>query len=82
MNQNLLDIQNQLFDNIDNLEVILAQGGSIPEAHINDGDHLLVDVTRKAEGYSAGIQDRDGAALALDKITARFPFIEVAPLLL
>ena len=49
MNKNLLDIQNQLFENIDDLEIIMAQGGPISEAHIEDGDHLLVDVNRKAE---------------------------------
>ena len=41
--------------------------------------HIVVDMLGmilKAEVHSAGIQDRDGAALALDKITARFPFIE------
>lgn len=41
--------------------------------------HIVVDILGmilKAEVHSAGIQDRDGAALALDKITARFPFIE------
>ncbi len=43
------DLEEQLFKNIDDLEIIMAQGGSIPEAHINDGDHLLVDVNRKAE---------------------------------
>lgn len=49
MSDILTDIQNQLFENIDDLEVIMAQGGPIPEAHIDDGDHLLVDVKRKAE---------------------------------
>ncbi len=49
MNNNLLDIQNQLFENMDDLEIIMAQGGPIPDAHIEDGDHLLVDVKRKAE---------------------------------
>ncbi len=43
------DLEEQLFKNIDNLEVIKAQGGPIPEAHIDDGDHLLVDINRKAE---------------------------------
>ncbi|NBC34550.1 MAG: IS5 family transposase [Alphaproteobacteria bacterium] len=41
--------------------------------------HIVVDIlgmVLKANVHSAGIQDRDGAALALDKITARFPFIE------
>jgi putative transposase len=41
--------------------------------------HIVVDILGmilKADVHSAGIQDRDGAALALDKITARFPFIE------
>jgi len=41
--------------------------------------HIVVDVlgmVLKADVHSAGIQDRDGAALPLDKITARFPFIE------
>lgn len=41
--------------------------------------HIAVDIlgmVLKADVHSAGIQDRDGAALALDKITARFPFIE------
>lgn len=43
------DLQEQLFENMDDLEVIMAQGGAIPDAHIEDGDHLLVDVKRKAE---------------------------------
>jgi putative transposase len=30
----------------------------------------------RVEARSAGIQDRDGAALVLDRITRRFPFIE------
>ncbi len=41
--------------------------------------HIVVDVLGmilKADVHSAGIQDRDGAAFVLDKITARFPFIE------
>ena len=40
--------------------------------------HIVVDIlgmVLKAEVHSAGIQDRDGAALALNRITARFPFI-------
>ncbi len=43
------DLQEQLFKNIGDLEVIMAQGGPIPDAHIDDGDHLLVDVKREAE---------------------------------
>jgi DNA polymerase V len=46
MNTNLRE---QLFENMDDLEIIMAQGGPIPDAHIEDGDHLLVDVKRKAE---------------------------------
>jgi len=41
--------------------------------------HILVDtlgLILKAEVHSAGIQDRDGLALVLDRLTARFPFIE------
>ena len=41
--------------------------------------HILVDtlgMILKAEVHSAGIQDRDGAALVFDKLTVRFPFIE------
>ncbi|MCB9980183.1 MAG: IS5 family transposase [Rhodospirillales bacterium] len=41
--------------------------------------HIVVDIlgmVLKAEVHSAGIQDRDGAALVLNKITMRFPFIE------
>lgn len=49
MNNDLPDIQKQLFENIDDLEVVMAQGGSIPDAHIEDGDYLLIDVKRKAE---------------------------------
>ena len=30
----------------------------------------------KAEVHSAGIQDRDGAALVFDRLANRFPFIE------
>lgn len=40
--------------------------------------HIVVDIlgmVLKAEVHSAGIQDRDGAALVLDRMTARFPFI-------
>ena len=41
--------------------------------------HILVDtlgLILKCEVHSAGIQDRDGAALVFDRLTARFPFIE------
>ncbi|WP_180899782.1 IS5 family transposase [Martelella soudanensis] len=41
--------------------------------------HILVDtlgMLLKAEVHSAGIQDRDGAALVFDKLANRFPFIE------
>jgi len=41
--------------------------------------HILVDtlgMLLKAEVHSAGIQDRDGAALVFDKLASRFPFIE------
>lgn len=41
--------------------------------------HIAVDIlgmVLKAYVHSAGIQDRDGAALVLDQITSRFPFIE------
>lgn len=41
--------------------------------------HIVVDtlgMILKADVHSAGIQDRDGAAIVLDKITARFAFIE------
>ncbi len=41
--------------------------------------HILVDtlgLILKSEVHSAGIQDRDGAALVFDKLTGRFPFIE------
>jgi transposase len=40
--------------------------------------HILVDtlgMVLRAEVHSAGIQDRDGAALVFDRLTARFPFI-------
>ena len=30
----------------------------------------------RVEVHSAGVQDRDGAAPVLDRITQRFPFIE------
>lgn len=43
------DLQNQLFENMDDLEIIMAQGGPILDGRIEDGDHLLVDVKRKAE---------------------------------
>lgn len=49
MHDNLTDIQKQFFENMDNLEIIMAQGGPMPDAYINDGDHLLDDVTRKTE---------------------------------
>lgn len=42
--------------------------------------HIIVDtlgLILKAEVHSASIQDRDGAALVFDRLTARFPFIEV-----
>ncbi|WP_412051280.1 IS5 family transposase [Hoeflea sp. Naph1] len=47
--------------------------------------HILVDtlgMLPKAEVHSAGIQDRDGAALVFDKLASRFPFIRksAAPL--
>ena len=41
--------------------------------------HLMTDMLglmMRVEVHSAGIQDRDGAALLFDRITARFPFIE------
>ncbi len=41
--------------------------------------HLVTDMPGlmlRVEVHSAGMQDRDGAALVLDRITRRFPFIE------
>ena len=41
--------------------------------------HILVDtlgLILKAEVHSAGIQDRDGAAVVFDKLIARFAFVE------
>ena len=41
--------------------------------------HLLTDtlgLMLRIEVHSASVQDRDGAALVLDRITRRFPFIE------
>lgn len=41
--------------------------------------HILVDtlgLILRVEVHSAGIQDRDGAALVFERLTARFPFIE------
>jgi transposase len=41
--------------------------------------HLVTDtlgLMLRVEVHSAGVQDRDGAALVLDRITRRFPFIE------
>ena len=41
--------------------------------------HLVTDtlgLVLRIEVHSAGIQDRDGAALVLDRITRRFPFLE------
>jgi hypothetical protein len=41
--------------------------------------HILVDtlgMPLNAEVHSAGIQDRDGAALIFNKLVNRFPFIE------
>ena len=41
--------------------------------------HILVDtlgLILKADVHSAGIQDRDGAALVFDKLVQRFPFVE------
>jgi len=41
--------------------------------------HLVTDMLGlmlRVEVHSAGMQDRDGAALVLDRITQRFPFIE------
>jgi transposase len=42
--------------------------------------HILVDtlgLLLRPEVHSAGIQDRDGALRLFDKLTARFPFLEV-----
>ena len=42
--------------------------------------HALVDVEGlplRVVVHSAGIQDRDGAALVLDKIRQRFPWLEL-----
>lgn len=42
--------------------------------------HALVDtegLPLRIVVYSAGIQDRDGAALVLDRIRARFPWLEL-----
>lgn len=41
--------------------------------------HLLCDtlgLMMRIEVHSAGVQDRDGAALVFDRIAARFPFVE------
>jgi len=41
--------------------------------------HLVTDMLGlmlRVEVHSAGVQDRDGAALVLERITGRFPFIE------
>jgi transposase len=41
--------------------------------------HLVTDtlgLLLRIEVHSAGVQDRDGAALVLDRITRRFPFLE------
>lgn len=41
--------------------------------------HLVTDtlgLVLRIEVHSAGVQDRDGAALVLDRITRRFPFLE------
>ena len=41
--------------------------------------HLVTDMLGlmlRVEVHSAGVQDRDGTALVLDRITRRFPFIE------
>lgn len=41
--------------------------------------HLMTDMPglmMRVEVHSAGVQDRDGAALLFDRITARFPFVE------
>lgn len=41
--------------------------------------HLITDtlgLMLRIEVHSAGVQDRDGAALVLDRITRRFPFLE------
>ena len=41
--------------------------------------HLVTDsigLMLKVEVHSAGMQDRDGAALVFDKLTSRFPFIQ------
>ena len=41
--------------------------------------HLVTDtlgLMLRVEIHSAGIQDRDGAALVFDRITRRFPFLE------
>lgn len=41
--------------------------------------HMLVDtlgMILKTEVHAAGIQDRDGAAMVFDRLTAPFPFIE------
>ena len=41
--------------------------------------HLVTDtlgLRLRIKVHSAGVQDRDGAALVLDRITGRFPFVE------
>lgn len=41
--------------------------------------HLVTDtlgLVLRIEVHSAGVQDRDGAGLVLDRITRRFPFLE------
>ena len=41
--------------------------------------HLVTDtlgLMLRIEVHSASVQDRDGAALVLDRITRRFPFLE------
>jgi transposase len=42
--------------------------------------HIMTDTVGlllKCDVHSAGIQDRDGVAGLFDKLTARFPFLEV-----
>ena len=54
-----------------------AQAGTIEGgAHPSPREYVTIGLILGVAVHSAGIQDRDGVSLVMDRLTARFPFIE------
>lgn len=43
---------------------------------MDDAERDTLGLMLRIEVHSAGVQDRDGASLVLERITQRFPFLE------